>query len=447
VAIIGLNWPGHLSYDSVIQLSDGRTGVYHTWHPPIMAWLLGLGDRLVPGAGLYMALQALILLIGFGGLTAGPRPLSRLAPLIPLVLACLPLILIWQGIVWKDVLFADAMLAGFALLFCASASPSRRGRLINSVLGLAFLTLAALARQNGVIALAMGAAALGYTSTSSRLSTFGRLWRAAVVAAIAFAVCFGVSIAISGVLARRAVDPGASEAQLHMLQTYDVVGAIAHQPNLELRDLSPSIAELMRQAAATRYTSRRNDALLKPPFNEITANDADEIQSQWIDIILHHPKPWLEHRAAVFGWHIGSNANVCYAETTGVDGLAPLVRKLGLTIHQSPRDLGLEIYAGLFHPTPLNSHIFYALAALGFSIVFFRSPHSQEHVLGFMLIGALMFTASFALIGVACDYRYLYALDLSTIGAGFYWLLRIDLPSLTTRRLGRSSTAPVRCPS
>ena len=29
-----INWPGHLSYDSVIQLLEGRTGVYANWHPP-----------------------------------------------------------------------------------------------------------------------------------------------------------------------------------------------------------------------------------------------------------------------------------------------------------------------------------------------------------------------------------------------------------------------------
>ena len=55
VATVAVNWPGHLSYDSILQLLQGRTGVYNTWHPPVMAWLLGLGDALVPGAGLFVA--------------------------------------------------------------------------------------------------------------------------------------------------------------------------------------------------------------------------------------------------------------------------------------------------------------------------------------------------------------------------------------------------------
>src|SRR6202000_2161818 len=36
--MLALNAPGQLSYDSVTQLADGRTGHYNSWHPPLMAW-------------------------------------------------------------------------------------------------------------------------------------------------------------------------------------------------------------------------------------------------------------------------------------------------------------------------------------------------------------------------------------------------------------------------
>ena len=58
---LGMNLPGHLSYDSILQLWQGRSGVYNTWHPPVMAWLLGLGDALVPGASLFVVLDTLLL--------------------------------------------------------------------------------------------------------------------------------------------------------------------------------------------------------------------------------------------------------------------------------------------------------------------------------------------------------------------------------------------------
>ena len=49
--LLALNWPGQMSYDSVVQLADGRSGHYDSWHPPVMAWLLGLFDELSAGPG------------------------------------------------------------------------------------------------------------------------------------------------------------------------------------------------------------------------------------------------------------------------------------------------------------------------------------------------------------------------------------------------------------
>ena len=60
--LLALSWPGQMSYDSVVQLLDGRTGQYDSWHPPVMAWLLGLFDSLLPGTGLFLLFTVLLLL-------------------------------------------------------------------------------------------------------------------------------------------------------------------------------------------------------------------------------------------------------------------------------------------------------------------------------------------------------------------------------------------------
>ena len=39
--MLAITAPGYLSYDSVSQLGDARSGFYNSWHPPVMAWLLG----------------------------------------------------------------------------------------------------------------------------------------------------------------------------------------------------------------------------------------------------------------------------------------------------------------------------------------------------------------------------------------------------------------------
>jgi hypothetical protein len=40
-----------------------------------------------------------------------------------------------------------------------------------------------------------------------------------------------------------------------------------------------------------------------------------------------------------------------------------------------------------------------------------------------MLLASLAFTASFFVISIACDYRYLYALDLAALASLFYLAL------------------------
>src|SRR5690349_9235184 len=99
--------PGHLSYDSVIQLLEGRSGAYSGWHPPVMSWLLGLSDAVVPGAGLFVTGSAALLFGSLLSLLWIPRKVSWMAPVVALFLILTPQLLLYQGIVWKDVLFAN----------------------------------------------------------------------------------------------------------------------------------------------------------------------------------------------------------------------------------------------------------------------------------------------------------------------------------------------------
>jgi hypothetical protein len=423
--VAALNWPGHLSYDSVLQLLDARTGFYHTWHPPFMAWLLSLSDGLTHGTGPYMMGQGLLLFGSLGAIVVASPKVGRFSPLLPVILLFSPLVMLWQAIVWKDVLFADLTVAGFAALYVGQSRRLGRGwSLAVTGKGLVLLAAASLVRQNGATVLLMGVAAIGYGAwLAGAMNGRSRRLRAAIVGLAALAFGLLVALAMNLAVLTRAIDRSGPEAQIHMLQTFDVVGAVAHDPSLKLDHLDPATAALIRATAKSEYTPARNDGLLGNDFNRATVEVADDIQNQWFDIILHHPRPWVEHRLAVIGWHLTSPLKVCPRDVTGIDGPLPQLKALGMHNEQTPRDIALEHYASLFHHTPVYSHWFYAVLALVLTVVMFRSREGGDAVLGFMLIGALGFVASFVLIGVACDYRYLYALDLCTVVATFRWAL------------------------
>jgi len=427
-AVVVVNWPGHLSFDSLVQLNDGRTGRYHTWHPPIMAWMLGLGDRLLRGPGLFMAFDAGLLFTSLGALALGRRTASWAGPIVALALVLSPLVLIYQGIVWKDVLYANASVAGFTALYLYdSAVRTRRAKALLLVIAFAALALAALARQNGAVSVLAGAGALGVMT----LQRAGPAWRRAIGTALARAglalvlSAIAVAAASAALDTRRIDDPG-DAAQFEALQQFDLIGGVAHDLHLDLSALaSASLEAKIRSAAARAYTPARVDTVAQVPgLTKAMTNDDEGVSKAWRAMLRDHFSAYAAHRRDVFWWTLFTpDLAQCLPVFTGVDGPPQLVKTLGLVNHQDDRDLALEDYASRFYPTPVYSHAAYGLAAIVLTIVLALRGRPGDAAMAAMLVSAVAFSACFVVISFACDYRYLYALDLSVMVAALHLAL------------------------
>ena len=431
LAVIVVNWPGHLSFDSLVQLSDGRTGRYHTWHPPIMAWMLGLGDGLLKGPALFMAFDAGLLFASLAALAIGRPGVSWAGPVVALAIVVSPLVLIYQGIVWKDVLYANASVAGFTALYLFdAAAQTRRTRGVLLVIAFAALALAALARQNGLVSVLAGAAALGVMT----LQRAGQGWRGAIPAAAGRAglalVLTAVGVATVGAAldTRRIDDPG-DAAQFQALQQFDLIGGVAHDPHLALSALKSPALEARVRTAARAYTPARVDTVAQiPGLSAALTSDDEGVAQAWRAMLQDHPGAYLAHRRDVFWWTLVTpDLSQCLPVFTGVDGPPELVKALGLVNHQDARDLALEGYASLFYSTPVFSHLAYGLAGLFLLVVLVWRRRPGDAAMAAMLASALAFTASFVIISFACDYRYLYALDLSVMVAGLHLALGLGV--------------------
>ena len=419
---LSLNLPGQLSYDSIMQLADARDGRYHAWHPPMMAWLMRQGDRLSPGTGLYVTVIATLLFGALGAVVAYSPKVSWWMPLAAAALVLQPQIVVWQGIVWKDVLFADSLVAGFLLLSLAAASgraPATRRAL--AVAACALFVVCALVRQNGVIAPMFGA--LGVAGIAWRAGA--RRWRAARLGAAALIAMLLAGAAMSQGLATRLAPDAGPAGQLRLLQMYDLAGVISRSPRVDLSALPPALATSLRGPALALYTPERVDPFSLDPAVSAAVEGASGIDEAWRAAVLHHPLAWLKHRATVFRWMIlPPDLNRCAPVYTGVDGPPALLTQLGLRPHVRRQDVRLERYAHGFYRTPLYSHGLWALVVAGLLVAFLRSRRPEAVALAALMGAALAYAASFALIGVACDYRYLYALDL----AGMIGLFCAALP-------------------
>ena len=433
LAVIGLglvvslaaNLPGHLSYDSVLQLAQGRSGVYNYWHPPVMAWLLGVFDGVARGTALFVLFDTVLL---YGALAilvlANPRT-GWPAAAVALIWAASPDGLIYPGIVWKDVLFAASATAGFSLLAVADKAwprpPLRFGLIATAFL---LLALAALTRQNGAVVLPVAAVALGLIAARTDAT---KPLRTGLAYGLAPLVGAGLVMAAANAALQAHSDGEPSQAiQFADLQAYDLAGALRIDPHLRLdrlKQANPRLELLLRNKGAPAYTPVRLDYVTGMPDLEQALFDTPMpvIGAQWRDLVLRHPLLYLRVRIADFGWvFLTPDIDTCVPYYVGIDGPEPWLSKLGLSNAVRPRDEMLKTYVEPLIHTPLASHAAYAVLGLWVLWVTLRRRRSADIAVAGMVAAGLLFVASFFLIAVACDYRYLYFLDLSAMAGALY---------------------------
>ena len=402
--MLALNAPGQLSYDSLTQLADGRAGHYNSWHPPLMAWLLGVFDSLVSGTFLFLLFQSLLLLGGLLALLA-LKPRGWLSVAVALLIVLTPQWLVYQGEIWKDILFADAAVAAFAAL----AWYTRRPQPWIAFLALLLLVLAASVRQNGIILLPVAAVVFAFA---------GR-WR------LGLGFLAGALVLLLGVaagLAPRGDGGDGAAAEIRLAQSYDMAGAFARRPDLQL-PLPPDLDRVLRGPGARLYTPLRNDPFAaEPAINQARADAPDgAIAHAWTMLVTQHPLLYLSVRWADFAAVLTTpDGEICHLAVTGVTGPPDLLRKLGLSLRNRAQDQALKSYARRFFGTPLFAHLAWGFLAILLLVILMRERQPADMAVAGLLAAALLFSASFFFISIACDYRYLIFLDLSVIAASLY---------------------------
>lgn len=424
---LAANLPGHMSYDSIIQLVEGRTGAYAGWHPPVTSWLLGVLDAILPGTALFVVLDSLLIYGSLWALMRLARAPGWAAAALALAAAFTPQYLIYPGIVWKDVLFSAATVAGFvALAMAAQAWPRIGVRWAWLGFALVLLIVAALARQNGILLLLGGIAAFAWIA--KRLENL-TVRRAALWGGAALALALVIFTAANVALGMRLTKEYGGARQFRLLQAYDIVAVLAAKPSLPLAVLDkqdPSLAREMRGDGVRLYTPQRNDTLAasQPLQTALTAVPPPVLRAQWFRLILHHPLLYLSARARIFGWVLFTpDIEKCLPFTVGVQGPQDEMDAVDMDPRWDDRDDALQSYGNAFQGTPVFQHGLYALLSLVAAWILLRRGREADIAMGLLQVSALLYTASFFVISIACDYRYLYALDLAAVTGWFYLAL------------------------
>jgi hypothetical protein len=433
LAIYALNFPGSMEDDSFVQLLEGRTQSYSNWHPPVMSWLMGLSDLLPgPAAAWFVALD---MLLAFGALAAvlwlTPR-VSRAAIAVAAALLFLPQLILLQAVVWKDALFADSCLAGFVTLALAAAQWRKpRLRTVLLIAAAAFLALAVLTRQNGAVVLPC--AALGLFFAVSRLE--GRR-KAAAYGVVFFALPVGMALFGHAALEQRWDGYPAKQEQFKILHLYDITGLVKRNPALRLDILdkgSPRLAKIIRGEGVARWSPAKNDTLEMSPriVAALDATPAPVLTQQWRTLAGQNPGQYLALRALLFRWvFVPPDVGLCHPFHVGDQGDPEDLKELGMSPRLDRRDVFLWHVGDAFQAARAFSHGAFALIAGFVLYATLRRRRPADIVMASLIGAAFVFTATFFLISIACDYRYLLIIDMSALAGLLY--LAADWPSFLT---------------
>jgi hypothetical protein len=420
--MLAWNLPGHLSVDSVLGLHEGRFGVRETWNPAIFGWLLGVGDRITPGAAAVVVLSGLLLFGGWLALAESRPRISWLGPVAALAALALPQVLIYPAIVWKDVYFADTAVAGFGALALGLSRRGQRPPWLALAFAAVMFAAAALFRQNGLILAAPAALAIAWARAE-------RGWARGLALAAGWLVAVAVLTFVLSAVARPQ-GPGAPDDAggrgVRLLASYDLAAASAMEPGRALPNidrLRPQVGAYFRAHAREFYAPWRIDVMGDDPIlgQGLQTLPDEVIEGDWLDLMAHEPALYLKARESAFRWVLATpDIDLCLPVHVGVEGPAPALGDLKMPSRKDRRDIRLYNYVTWFMDTPGLNHVTYAIVALlvGVALLVRREP--ADLVVAAMMAGALGFAASFFVISIACDYRYLYMLDIAAVTGVIY---------------------------
>ena len=422
LAMLGANLPGHLSYDSVAQLSEGHFHVRETWGPALYSWLLGFFDGIVPGTALYVVASGLLFFGSLWSFADRRGAASWLAVPVAALILLTPQVMIYQAIVWKDVMFANCAIAGSVCLAHAARDWSQAWRRwLFLAAALVLLAAGSDVRQNGIIAAILACMALGWIAGRGS-------WRRGIVWGV---VGFGAVLVTAQSLTAMAMPKNAPKdtagaTGVRIVQNYDLIGAAALDPSYRLPILAaadPVNTKTVLDRAKLDYSGRRVDFVDRDPVIGDALNKLPNgpTQAQWFDLIRNHPALYLRVRWEDFRWvFLAPVIDWCLPVYVGVDAPVEKLGPLKMEHRFVLADKQLNNYTSWFLDTPVYWHATWAAISLVLAGLFLWRRRPEDIALAALQLAGVGFTASFFIISIACDYRYLYFTDLASMTGLIY---------------------------
>ena len=327
----------------------------------------------------------------------------------------LPVFLLQQGLLAKDILFANAALLGLCLLHVSR----REGTWAVASLWLASacLTLAVMTRQQGAVVL-LAALAIILLSTPAAPGASGTM-RARLKTAAIFLGAVMIEVVAANAAISVSAKGGPADVMgfgIKVIEFYDISGTTAHDQSVELDLLKNHEVEVEKFPAyvAANYGPDRWDRLGisdGPYAFTFLGQPMSVMTQQWLALIVNHPVAYLRHRLEVFRYFMGfGDRSKCYYNSNiglAIDATpAPLVDKLHLEPYSPPLARRLSSLEWSWR----NSFLYYPTFYLFLSLILliFCVSHRLSVILLSIQAASLIYIFSYFFVSIACDFRYVY---------------------------------------
>jgi len=319
-----INYPGYMTYDSILQILEAREGVYSDWHPPFMAFIWHFTNKVIPGPFGMLILQTMLVwsgtfLIAVYFFADKQRPLLALTPCL---LVFYPAVFGISGAIWKDILMWGFLLLAIGVAGTINASsPVTSYRSIAKLTALSFALLAGLLCRHNAAFAVIPLIALAAARSIGPAPGVRKLAAASLIGGFAFAAILLGSIFVNSILTTY------KTTMWNQVAFFDIAGVIYRLPDKnEQTAIYQSIPARLRGNGSLEnllltYSPENWGTMVlgeHPAFrsdpskyhetairDDITEQEATVLGRLWIETIIHHPFAWVEHRFDVFKEVIG----------------------------------------------------------------------------------------------------------------------------------------------
>jgi hypothetical protein len=387
-------FPGVMTYDARFVYEDIAKGVLGDWQSPAMTVLWALIDPIAPGpASMFLLVVTLYwLAVGLLAFTLARRSIWPAVALVLLALS--PPAFVFQGIIWRDVLLANAWLLAAALSFIGADRDIRR-RLPAQAVALFLLMLGVLLRPNALIAAPLLAITVAWPGHFS--------WKRAAMLYVPIGVALFalMQIVYYGALGVTRQHP------LQSIMVFDL-GGISHFTKQNQFPVTWTASETALLTTGC-YQPAQWDVYWRLEPCEFVMHKLERdklfgtpaITDAWMRAVVRHPFAYLQHRGS-FMWNFLARKNLTMWTADVYDPSKTVFADRAafnalVAIHD------------VLKPTPLfraGTWLIVCITVCGFA---WRRRDTPSGTFAIGVCGsAALYVLTLFVVGVASDFRYAY---------------------------------------